>query len=561
MPGSAYYNIGKYLCQFVSRIPECNINTNTKDICETLKEIELEDDEELISFDVSSLYTNVPVMESIRDVADLLYRPMAKHGAPNFSKETFIELATIASCNVVMLTHDGYYKQIEGLAMGAPLAPYLANAWMSKFDPLIASIIEENPEMKRETEESDNGNSSESSQTQRSSSKRQSFLKACENISNSASQNSRLTGKQNIADRNDEDIRVTEKSRKILKNCKKCNSDCTCKKSKLYKRYMDDIITALKVAIINAKLQQINNLHPALKFTHEREIKVKGVGKISVLDMMCLHEGKHVETTWYCKDTDTGLVLNYHALAPEKYKKGVIIGMIYRIYRACSSWKHIAESLDRARKILKNNQYPEDYIENTIKETLDKILTSSKETEKSEKEKEEHLSVFLNYRGKVTVDYAKRLKKICKSRDSPAFEIPIKIIYTMRKLKTLLPSLKSPVPKMLKSDVIYKLNCSVCNNSYVGQTERHATTRFTEHILREGPIKEHLSKCKTEMSEENVEILKEMRSNSKLLTYEALFIKEINPKINTREEFRSKKLTAIKWVVDSLYSRGDSRVN
>ena len=79
--------------------------------------------------------------------------------------------------------------------------------------------------------------------------------------------------------------------------------------------------------------------------------------------------------------------------------------------------------------------------------------------------------------------------------------------------------------------------------------------------MREGPIKEHLSKCKTEMSEENVEILKEMRSKSKLLTYEALFIKEINPKINTREEFRSKKLTAIKWVVDSLYSRGDSRVN
>ena len=86
------------------------------------------------------------------------------------------------------------------------------------------------------------------------------------------------------------------------------------------------------------------------------------------------------------------------------------------------------------------------------------------------------------------------------------------------------------------------------------QTERHATTRFTEHILRDGPVKEHLKACRTELSEENIEILKEMRSKSKLLTYEALFIKEINPKINARAKFRSKKLTAIKWVLDSLYT-------
>ena len=270
--------------------------------------------------------------------------------------------------------------------------------------------------------------------------------------------------------------------------------------------------------------------------------------------MMCLHEGKHVTSTWYCKETDTGLVLNYHALAPERYKKGVIIGMIYRIYRACSNWKNIAESLNRARKILKNNQYPESYIENTINKTLDKIIASN-EKEKSEKEKEEYLLFFLNYRGRISEDYAKIIKKICKSRDSPAFEIPMRVIFTMRKLRTLLPSLKSPVQKMLKSDVIYKIECPVCKNSYVGQTERHATTRFTEHILRDGPIKEHLKACKTEIKEDNVDILMEMRSKSKLLTYEALFIKEYNPKLNTREEFKGKKLTAIKWVLDSLFTR------
>ena len=52
-------------------------------------------------------------------------------------KKTFIILAEIASCNVIMSTHDGLYQQIDGLAMGSPPAPHLANGWMSQFDPVI----------------------------------------------------------------------------------------------------------------------------------------------------------------------------------------------------------------------------------------------------------------------------------------------------------------------------------------------------------------------------------------------------------------------------------------
>ena len=56
-------------------------------------------------------------------------------------KETFIELAKIASCNVVMSTHDGFYRQIDGLAMGSAPAPFLANGWLSQFDPKIKMML------------------------------------------------------------------------------------------------------------------------------------------------------------------------------------------------------------------------------------------------------------------------------------------------------------------------------------------------------------------------------------------------------------------------------------
>ena len=36
-----------------------------------------------------------------------------------------------------MLTHDGYYRQKDGLAMGSPPAPPLANGWLYTYDPRI----------------------------------------------------------------------------------------------------------------------------------------------------------------------------------------------------------------------------------------------------------------------------------------------------------------------------------------------------------------------------------------------------------------------------------------
>ena len=52
-------------------------------------------DEEIISFDVVSLYANVPVLEAIQVCADLLYRQGMK--TPPVDKDTFIQLASMAS--------------------------------------------------------------------------------------------------------------------------------------------------------------------------------------------------------------------------------------------------------------------------------------------------------------------------------------------------------------------------------------------------------------------------------------------------------------------------------
>ena len=156
---------------------------------------------------------------------------------------------------------------------------------------------------------------------------------------------------------------------------------------------------------------------------------------------------------------------------------------------------------------------------------------SQLEMELKLKDTRKSLSLFLNYRGKVSENSARVLQASCR------------IIFTFRKLKTILPSLKPPVQKLFKSGNLYKTECSRCNSSYVGQTSRHLQTRFKEH-LSSGPVQQHFEDCDMDLSEEHISILgTTSKGEITLLTLEALWIRDVKPQLNTKDEFRSRALT------------------
>ena len=85
----------------------------------------LDEDDVLISFDVVSMYTFVPVHEAIKEAANWLYS--GEFEVSPVSKETFVKLLQLSSTDVAMATHDGYYVQKDGFTMGSTPAPHLAN--------------------------------------------------------------------------------------------------------------------------------------------------------------------------------------------------------------------------------------------------------------------------------------------------------------------------------------------------------------------------------------------------------------------------------------------------
>ena len=69
------------------------------------------------------------------------------------------------------------------------------------------------------------------------------------------------------------------------------------------------------------------------------------------------------------------------------------------------------------------------------------------------------------------------------------------IIFTTRKMKPFMPSLKSFFSSELKSKVVYRLECCGSKSIYVGQTVRDLTTRIEEHRKEDTPVGQHLRQC------------------------------------------------------------------
>ena len=94
----------------------------------------------MVSLDVESLFTNVPVEETIEIILDKIFiSPDTVFN--NFNKTNFRKLLELAVLDTSFVFNDTAYKQIDGLSMGSPLGHSFANIFMCSLEERISSII------------------------------------------------------------------------------------------------------------------------------------------------------------------------------------------------------------------------------------------------------------------------------------------------------------------------------------------------------------------------------------------------------------------------------------
>ena len=125
---SPNYSIAKFLVPLLS-----DISTNQyslKNSSSFVPEI-LEQDSNtfMTSFDVKSLFTNVPLIETIDIILDKLF-PTADSIVQGFNKSNFKKLLELSVIDTHFIFNGKIYKQKDGMAMGSPLGPTFANIFM-----------------------------------------------------------------------------------------------------------------------------------------------------------------------------------------------------------------------------------------------------------------------------------------------------------------------------------------------------------------------------------------------------------------------------------------------
>ena len=93
--------------------------------------------------------------------------------------------------------------------------------------------------------------------------------------------------------------------------------------------------------------------------------------------------------------------------------------------------------------------------------------------------------------------------------------------------------------------MVYKFECDLCDADYVGYTARHLHQCINEH--KYSAIGKHLEQhdlLKTDLADKQFSVVKKCRTKFDCLIFEMLFIKELNPELNTQKDsIRAKPFT------------------
>ena len=389
--GAAAHRLSKVLAKFfgqvLGKISGCHL-INSQDLINRISNVPVRC-KQLVSFDVTSLYTNVPIadaLEAAKIALDLIDEDLLP-----LPRQDFLQLVELCVRFGPFSFAGTEYIQVEGLAMGSPLAAVLAQ--------LAMEVLERN------------------------------HLKA-------------LAGPNVI-----------------------------------WVRYVDDILAIVPQRLdVSTLLQRLNDVHPTIKFTLEREVSER----ISFLDVVLHKINGRLRFSVHRKITNKDDFVHYFSGHSRRVKKSTVVGFFLRAFRICSP-EFLDPELQNIMESFRKLQYPTGFVLMMQKRayTIHRRATSQQDggdTPPIPPTSSEPNPIRLTLPTCPLIDQIQHLA-------GSAIKISTK---TGIKVGDLV-KVKRPAHQRPTSEV-YTVPCSTCPLHYIGETSRGYTTRETEHrrALRNG---------------------------------------------------------------------------
>ena len=450
--GTSSYNLAKF---FVPILKEYTVNEYTiKDSFSFAKNITAQNSSlYMASFDVDNLFTNIPLDETIEICLTKLFA--GKRKIKGLLKSHCRDLLILATKQSSFIFNNKWYTQIDGVAMGSPLGPTLANIFLGHFESI--------------------------------------WLENCP-----------------------EEFRPVH-----------------------YKRYVDDVFLLFKSRDHIANFKNfLNNKHKNINFTVEEEKD----NKLSFLDILISRDQNKFITSIYRKSTFSGVYTNFKSFIPTEYKHGLIFSLLFRVFTISMNYNIMLDEIEQLKIIWLKNAFPMRIIDKCICDFFNKIFCK-KAVESGNEEGNKIVTISLPYLGLDSLRIKKQLQNIIKTC---CHGVRLRIIFSSKTRLGNLFNFKDRIPDDLKSLVLYKYTCRMCNHTYLGKCKRHFKVRRNEHLNNsfktEKPysfnkktataISDHIHSLKHSAMDSDFKIIGRAANDYHLKIAESLLIQKEQPILN-----------------------------
>ena len=133
--GSVTYGVAKEIAKIIKPLvgsTEHHVN-NSKEFIEEIKKTKLEEGECITSYDVSALFTSVPVPSALDMVKNKLEQYADLPNRTNISAGNITDLLEFCLSNTYFIFQEVFYEQTKGAAMGSPVSPIVDNIFHGSF--------------------------------------------------------------------------------------------------------------------------------------------------------------------------------------------------------------------------------------------------------------------------------------------------------------------------------------------------------------------------------------------------------------------------------------------
>ena len=138
MMSSPQHKLARWLASIIDPIRKSISKFSLKDSFEFAHRLEDKNSctSFMVSFDVVSLFTNIPLEETIDIVCK--YSAMI-----NIPEDNLRQLLLLCTKNVQFTFNGQIYRQVDGVAMGSPLGPILADIFLSSLENKLDGVIQD----------------------------------------------------------------------------------------------------------------------------------------------------------------------------------------------------------------------------------------------------------------------------------------------------------------------------------------------------------------------------------------------------------------------------------